>query len=83
MLQTKICTNVYYSDADIQIDFCVVFEPYTNLEEAEKIIQKAYDSWWKLSEPQFEILPDYISRYLTENNVEHKIYFKNDEGEVG
>ena len=80
MLQTKICTNVY-SDMSTWPDFCVVFHPHTDLEEAEKIVQKAYNDWWELPDEQFEPIADYIIRCLTENKVEYKIYVMDKERE--
>ncbi len=81
MLQRKICINVF-SDMNTWIDFCIVFELYTDFTKAEEIVKKAYDDWWEPLDAQFEPISDYISRCLTENDIKHEIYFKNDEDEV-
>ncbi len=77
MLQTKHCINIS-SDMGTWIDFCVVFEVYTDFTKVKEIVQKAYDDWWELPDAQFEPIADYISRCLVENNIKHEIYFKNE-----
>ncbi len=81
MLQTKTCINIY-SDMNTWIDFCIVFEAYTDFTKAEEIVKKAYDDWWELPDTQFEPIADYISRCLTEKDIKHEIYFKNEEEEA-
>lgn len=80
MLQTKTCINIS-SNMNTWINFCVVFD-VSDITKTEEIVQKAYNDWWELPDEQFEPLTDWISRCLTNNNIEHEIYFKNDEEEV-
>lgn len=76
MITTKKCINVY-SDLNPWIDFCIVIGAYENFAKAEEIVQQSYNEWFELETD--ETIADYISRCLTNNEVEHEIYFKNED----
>lgn len=79
MIEKKMCINVW-SDMNTWIDFCILVAN-TVLEKAEEVVQKAYDDWWELQDEQFEPLADWISRCLTDNEIEFEIYFKDESEE--
>ena len=79
MVETKTCINVW-SDMNTWIDFCVIVSD-SDLEYAKTSVQQAYDNWWTIPDAQFETLADYVSRYLYENGIEFKIYFKDESKE--
>lgn len=74
MIEKKMCINVW-SDMNTWIDFCIIVAD-TVLEKAEEVVRKVYEDWWELPDEQFEPIADYISRCLTENEIEFEIYFK-------
>lgn len=76
MLATKTCINVY-SDLNEWIDFCITIGAYEDFTKVEEIVQKTYDDWFE-SESD-ETIADYISQCLTENDIEHEIFFKSEE----
>ena len=79
MIETKTCVNVWIDsnmDSSIWVDFCFVFGAYEDVAKAEEIIQEAYNDWWELEEAQCEPIVDYIGSYLTENDIDFEVYFK-------
>lgn len=76
MLSTKTCINVY-SVLNDWIDFCITISAYEDFAKAEEIVQATYNNWFDgdIDEP----IADYISQCLTENDIEHEIYFKAEE----
>ena len=74
MIQKRNCILVY-SDMNTWIDFCILVSD-ADLEKAEEVVRKAYEDWWELPDAQFEPIADWISRCLTENEIEFEIYFK-------
>ena len=38
-----------------------------------------FEDWWELPDAQFEPIVDWVSRCLTENDIEFDIYFKDEE----
>lgn len=78
MIETKTCINVW-SDMNTWIDFCIVIGAYEDLSKAEEIIQNAYDDWFACESD--ETIADYISYHLSIHNIEHEIYFKDEEEE--
>ena len=77
MIQKRNCILVY-SDMNTWIDFCILVSD-EDFNKSMEVIAKAYDDWWELSDVQFEPLADWVSRCLTENDIEFEIYFKNEE----
>ena len=76
MLGIKNCINVY-SDLNPWIDFCITIADSKKFDKAQEIIQAAYDEWFSCDVG--ETIADYISNALTENNIDHEIYFKDEE----
>ena len=78
MVQTTTGINVF-SDMNTWIDFVIIPCNDEDFTKAEEIISKAYDDWWTLPDAEFEPIADWVSRCLTENDIEFDIYFKNEE----
>lgn len=72
------CINVF-SDMNTWIDFVIIPCNDDDFTKAEEIVSKAYDDWWTLPDAEFEPIADWVSRCLTENDIEFDIYFKNEE----
>ena len=72
------CINVF-SDMNTWIDFVIIPCNDEDFTKAEEIVSKAYDDWWTLPDAEFEPITDWVSRCLTENDIEFEIYFKNEE----
>ena len=77
MIQKRNCILVC-SDMNTWIDFCILVSD-EDFNKAMEVTAKAYDDWWELPDVQFEPLADWVSRCLTENDIEFEIYFKNEE----
>ena len=77
MIKKRNCILVY-SDMNTWIDFCILVSD-KDFNKAMKVTAKAYDDWWELPDVQFEPLADWVSRCLTENDIEFEIFFKNEE----
>ena len=60
------------------IDFCILVSD-KDFNKAKEVIEKAYDDWWTVPDAEFEPIGDWVSRCLTENDIEFDIYFKNEE----
>ena len=78
MVQTTTGINVF-SDMNTWIDFIIIPCKSKDFTKAEEIVSKAYDDWWTLPDAEFEPIADWVSRCLTENDIEFDIYFKNEE----
>lgn len=79
MVTERRCINVW-SDMNTWIDFCILVSD-ADFNKAKEVIDKAYDDWWELPDVQFEPIADYVCRCLTDNGIEHEIYFKEDDEE--
>ena len=77
MIQKQNCILVY-SDMNTWIDFCILVSD-KDFSKAMEVTTKAYDDWWELPDAQFESIVDWVSRCLTENDIEFDIYFKDEE----
>ena len=77
MIQKQNCILIY-SDMNTWIDFCILVSD-KDFNKAKEVIEKAYDDWWTLPDAEFEPIADWVSRCLTENDIEFDIYFKNEE----
>ena len=77
-LRITKCINVF-SDMNTWIDFVIIPCNNEDFTKAEEIVSKAYDDWWTVPEAEFEPIGDWVSRCLTENDIEFDIYFKNEE----
>ena len=77
-LRITKCINVF-SDMNTGIDFVIIPCNNEDFTKAEEIVSKAYDDWWTVPDAEFEPIGDWVSRCLTENDIEFDIYFKNEE----
>ena len=77
-LRITKCINVF-SDMNTWIDFVIIPCNNEDFTKAEEIVSKAYDDWWTVPDAEFEPIGDWVSRCLTENDIEFDIYFKNEE----
>ena len=68
-----------YSELNTWIDFIIIPCKSKEFNKAKEVIEKAYDDWWTLLDAEFEPIADWVSRCLTENDIEFDIYFKNEE----
>lgn len=78
MLKTNTCINVY-SELNPWINFCIVIGAFEDFTKAEEIVQAAYDEWFENESD--ESIVDYISQCLTENDIDHEMYFRGEESE--
>lgn len=79
MVETKTCINVWSDsnmDSSIWIDFCIIVTS-KDLTKAEEIVKSAYDDWFVCE--SCETIVDYISYHLSKYDIEHEIYFKDEE----
>lgn len=79
MIVTRICINVF-SELNPWIDFCILVDEM-QFNKAKEIVEKAWDDWWDDDCGYDEPIADYISSCLTDNGIEHEIYFSDDNEE--
>lgn len=77
MVTERRCINVW-SDLNEWIDFCILVSD-TEFNKAKEIVEIAYSNWW--DNDTCETIADYVCRCLTDNGIEHEIYFKEDDEE--
>lgn len=79
MTQATSCINVY-SETNPWIDFVIIPMSYSHFDEAEAIVNQAYNDWFDGEESDSDIpIAEYIGMKLKENDIEFEIYFKEEE----